>query len=158
MVITWWDESVRREMRELASVKRRINSFKMFMAHKDIFLLRDNILETFKTCKEIGVIGQVHAENGDVIEQNQKRLLVAVVTRPERHPMSRPEEVEEEALLRACVLANQVKCPLYVVLVISKSAAEIIMKKRKQGSVIFGEPIAASLATDGTHYYHKVKV
>ena len=61
-------------------------------------------------------------------------------------------------MLRACVLANQVKCPLYVVHVMSKSAAEIIMNKRRQGSVIFGEPIAASLATDGTHYYHKVKV
>ena len=60
-------------------------------------------------------------------------------------------------MLRACVLANQVKCPLYVVHVMSKSSAEIIMNKRKQGSVIFGEPIAASLATDGTHYYHKVR-
>ena len=36
-------------------------------------------------------------------------------------------------MLRACVLANQVKCPLYVVHVMSKSAAEIIMNKRKQG-------------------------
>ena len=64
--------------------------------------------------------------------------------------------METEAVLRACVLSNQVKCPLYVVHVMSKTAADIIMEKRKQGSVIFGEPIAASLAVNGTHYYHKV--
>ena len=54
------------------------------------------MLETFKTCKEIGAIGQVHAENGDVIEENQKRLLAMGVTGPEGHPMSRPEEVRHE--------------------------------------------------------------
>jgi len=156
MAITYWNETVRQEMHEIASEKCGINSFKMFMAYKDVFMLRDNeMIETFKTCKEIGAIGQVHAENGDVIEENQKRLLAAGITGPEGHPMSRPEEVETEAVLRACVMANQVKCPLYVVHVMSKSSAEVIMNKRKQGSVIFGEPIAASLATDGTHYYHK---
>ncbi len=144
-------------MRVICSPRCGINSFKMFMAYKDVFMVRDNeMLEIFKTCREIGAIGQVHAENGDVIEENQKRLLAKGVTGPEGHPLSRPEEVEAEAVLRACVLANQVKCPLYVVHVMSKSAAEIIMEKRKEGSVIIGEPIAASLACNGTHYYHRV--
>ena len=104
--------------------------------------------------KKVGGIGQVHAENGDVIVENVSKLLTAGITGPDGHPMSRPEEVEAEATHRACVIANQTKCPLYVVHVMSKSAAKIIMEKRKEGNVIFGEPIAAGLACNGTAYYH----
>ena len=34
-------------------------------------------------------------------------------------------------------LLSQVKCPLYVVHVMSKSAAKVIMEKRKEGAVSF---------------------
>eukprot|EP00090_Calanus_glacialis_P016337 TRINITY_DN2559_c0_g1_i1.p1 TRINITY_DN2559_c0_g1~~TRINITY_DN2559_c0_g1_i1.p1 ORF type:complete len:572 (-),score=185.38 TRINITY_DN2559_c0_g1_i1:63-1751(-) len=156
MAITDWNENVEEEMSKVTSQDVGINSFKVFMAYKDVFMLRDNeIIECFKKVKELGGIGQVHAENGDVIVENCAKLLAAGITGPEGHPMSRPEEVEAEATYRACVIANQTKCPLYVVHVMSKSAANIILEKRKNGSVIFGEPIAASLAVNGSHYYHK---
>jgi len=155
MAITDWNKEIEAEMETVTHPEVGINSFKVFMAYKDVFMLRDNeIIECFKKVREIGAIGQVHAENGDVIEENQAKLLEAGVTGPEGHPMSRPEEVEASATLRACVIANQVKCPLYVVHVMSKSAAKIVMEKRNEGAVIFGEPIAASLGTDGSHYYH----
>lgn len=156
MAVTHWSPEVEEEMVAVTGPEVGINSFKVFMAYKDVFMLRDNeIIECFKKAREIGAIGQVHAENGDIIEENQAKLLAAGVTGPEGHPMSRPEEVEASAVLRACVIANTVKCPLYVVHVMSKSAAKIIMEKRKEGVVIMGEPIAASLGSDGTNYWNK---
>jgi len=155
MAVTHWSDKVKEELPLITQPDVGINSFKVFMAYKDVFMLRDNeIIDVFKVVKKIGGIGQVHCENGDVIVENTAKLLAAGITGPEGHPMSRPEEVEAEATLRACVIGNQTKCPLYVVHVMSKSAAKIIMEKRKCGSVIFGEPIAAGLGTDGSNYYH----
>ncbi|KAG0724451.1 Dihydropyrimidinase [Chionoecetes opilio] len=153
--VTWWSDKVAGEMEELVE-QHGINSFKMFLAYKDTWQLDDSeLLESFKQCKELGALAQVHAENGDIIKENSKKLLSLGITGPEGHEMCRPEEVEAEATNRACVLANQVGCPLYVVHVMSKSAADIVSSMRKKGHVVFGEPIAASLGTDGTHHRHK---
>lgn len=45
-----------------------VNSFKFFMAYRDVFMLRDpELIEAFKTCKDLGAVAMVHAENGDII-------------------------------------------------------------------------------------------
>lgn len=58
---------VKEEMKTLTQEKG-VNSFKMFMAYKDVFMLQDSELyAAFSQCKEVGAIAQVHAENGDLI-------------------------------------------------------------------------------------------
>ncbi|XP_071500587.1 dihydropyrimidinase-like isoform X1 [Diadema antillarum] len=152
--ITWWDESVKKEL-EVITKDKGVNSFKMFMAYRDVYMLRDNeLFHAFSALKELGALPMVHAENGDMIAENTKKLLDLGITGPEGHVQSRPEDVEREAVNRAICIANQVNAPVYVVHVMSKTAADEIAAARKEGKVVFGEPIAASLGTDGSAYYH----
>ena len=47
-----------------------VNSFKMFLAYKDVFMLDDSQLyASFRKCKELGALAMVHAENGHLIDQ-----------------------------------------------------------------------------------------
>ncbi|XP_012162731.1 dihydropyrimidinase isoform X2 [Ceratitis capitata] len=143
--ITWWSKSVSEEMKIMCE-ELGVNSFKMFMAYKGLYQLNDSeLLEAFERIRSLNAVAQVHAENGDIIAKNVQKLLSAGVTGPEGHELSRQEEVEAEAVNRACILAHQMKTPLYVTRITSKSSAEIIGRARRSGYVVFGETLASSI-------------
>ncbi|BFZ16261.1 hypothetical protein BsWGS_19300 [Bradybaena similaris] len=155
VAVTWWGDQVAKEM-EILSSEKGVNSFKVFMAYKDTLMLEDpEMYSCFKRCKELKVLPMVHAENGHLIDIKSRELIYQGVTGPEGHLQSRPEECEVEATTRAITIADQAGAPLYVVHVMGKTAADVISKARREGKIVFGETLAASLGTDGTHHFNK---
>ncbi|XP_032681236.1 dihydropyrimidinase isoform X6 [Odontomachus brunneus] len=155
VAVTSWSPKVKEDMTTLTK-SCGVGSFKMFMAYRDMLMIRDpELIEAFKACKELGAVAMVHAENGDIIAENARKLLEAGVTGPEGHEMSRPEEVEAEAVNRACVIANQMNSPLYITAITSKSAADVVSMKRSEGAVLFGETLASAVGIDGSEQYGK---
>eukprot|EP00163_Fabomonas_tropica_P015792 TRINITY_DN28625_c0_g1_i1.p1 TRINITY_DN28625_c0_g1~~TRINITY_DN28625_c0_g1_i1.p1 ORF type:complete len:504 (-),score=181.78 TRINITY_DN28625_c0_g1_i1:134-1615(-) len=154
VAVTWWSDQVAKEM-EILTKEKGVNSFKCFMAYKGVFMLGDEALfNCFSQCRKLGALPQVHAENGHMVAEGQKRMLEMGITGPEGHELSRPEEVEAEATNRAIMIANRVNVPIYIVHVMSKGAADMIVRARRDNKLVYGEPIAAGLGTDGTHMWN----
>jgi dihydroorotase-like cyclic amidohydrolase len=154
-----WNESVKADMEELVK-EHGVNSFKIDMeaeGDEEGTSQFDNqqMIEIFECCKNLGAVVQVHAENGIAIKQNERKLKKRDITGPEGYLISRPDEVEEEAVSRALCLAKNVNVPLVICAPTSKSVSERILKKRAEGQVVFVQPSIASLTVDGSHIFNQ---
>ncbi|HXP97538.1 MAG TPA: dihydropyrimidinase [Telmatospirillum sp.] len=154
VAVTWWDETVHADMGTLVK-DWGVNSFKHFMAYKNAIMADDEILvNSFSRALELGAIPSVHAENGELVFQLQKKLLAKGITGPEGHPLSRPPAVEGEAANRAIQIANVLGVPVYVVHVSCKDSLDAITRARNAGQRVYGEVLAGHLLVDDSVYRH----
>lgn len=152
VAITWWDETVSRDMEELVK-KHGVNSFKHFMAYKGAIMADDEILvNSFSKAIELGAIVTVHAENGELVYRLQQKIFDSGITGPEGHPLSRPPEVEGEAANRAIRIAEVLGVPIYLVHVSSRQSLEAITRARNEGQRVYGEVLAGHLLIDDSVY------
>jgi dihydropyrimidinase len=152
--ITSWNDQIKREMAEIVS--RGISSFKVFLAYKGALMLNDGeFYKVLERCKELGALCLVHAENGDLLFEAQKKMLEMGITGPEGHYFSRPESFEAEATHKAITIAEFINSPLYIVHVMSKDAAFEVTRARNKGNILFGETLCAALGTDGREMWNK---
>ena len=154
VAITWWDESVKRDMGTLVN-QEGVNSFKHFMAYKNAIMCDDETLvNSFKRALELGAMPTVHAENGELVYLLQQQVKDMGIMGPEGHPLSRPPMVEGEAANRAIAIADVLNVPIYVVHVSCIESAEAIARARARGQRVYGEVLAGHLVVDDSVYRH----
>ncbi|MCL4705665.1 dihydropyrimidinase [bacterium] len=153
MAITWWSEQVSQEM-EIVARDRGITSFKHFMAYKGALMLNDDqTYHSFSRIKELGCMATIHAENGDVVWNLQRKLLAEGKTGPQYHAVSRPPEVEGEATNRIIRLAEIVGIPVYIVHMSCKAALDAVIAARLRGQRhVFAESLINHLLLDDSVY------
>jgi len=152
VAITWWDESVHRDMGRLVH-EEGVNSFKHFMAYKNAIMCDDETLvNSFRRALELGAMPTVHAENGELVFLLQAEMKAQGIFGPEAHPLSRPPAVEAEAAQRAIAIADVLNVPIYIVHVSCAESAHAIALARARGQRVYGEVLAGHLVLDDSVY------
>jgi dihydropyrimidinase len=155
VAVTWWSDQVADDMGVLTR-QHGVNSFKHFTAYKGALMVDDGVLlHSIGRALELGAICTVHAENGEAVVHLQQKLLAAGITGPEGHAMSRPPDVEAEAVNRVIALARLLGAPIYVVHVSCAEAVEAITRARAIGQRVYGEVLAQHLLIDENVYRDK---
>lgn len=130
-----------------------LRTFKVYMAYKDSIGLDDTvILQVMKAVAKAGGVVLLHCETGDEIDQNRKKLIFENKTSPLFHPVSRPGDMEAEAVSKAIEMAGQTDCTIYIVHVSSKKSLEHIKKARARGLKIYAETCPQYLLLDDSLY------
>jgi dihydropyrimidinase len=138
MAVTDLREDVMEEIPSM--VAEGITSLKLFLAYKDVFMVDDGtFFNALLTARERGMLIMVHAENGDVIDILQKKIVAAGKTEPKYHADAHPALAEGEATGRAVALAGIADAPLYVVHMTCRESLEQLALGRKRGLKVMGE-------------------
>jgi dihydropyrimidinase len=107
----YFNDSMLDELQDLVE-KEGITSIKMFMAYKGKSMVNDAMMyKVMKKAGELGIISNVHAENGDVIDEMVKESLKKGNIEPIYHAYTRSPIVEAEATARALAIAEAADAP-----------------------------------------------
>jgi dihydropyrimidinase len=138
MAVTDLTPSVEREMDAL--VAEGVASFKVYMAYPDALMMDDGaILRALARAAANGALVCIHAENGLAIAELVRRALAEGRRAPRDHALTRPAELEREAVHRAITLAEVAGAPIYIVHLSSALALDEVRRARARGVAVLAE-------------------
>jgi dihydropyrimidinase len=137
--LTSFNDSTYEEMKKCKE-EEGITSFKTYLAYKDTIGLEDkDLFSLMEFAKKLNVLITVHCEMGDEISYLQKKFISEGKIEPKYHALSRPPEVEEEAVDKVITMAKNIGIPVYIVHVSTKNAIDKISKAQNDGQIVLAE-------------------
>jgi dihydropyrimidinase len=148
--VTRMDAQAEGELREI--VKAGVASFKIFLAYKGAFGISDDELyDTLKLAKSLGVITTAHCENAELVARLQAQLLAEGKTGPEYHYWSRPPRVEQEGVHHLLTFAEMVDAPVYIVHTSCKESLDEALAGARRGARVYIESLIQYLTLDKSY-------
>ncbi len=146
-----WRETTEQEIKDC--IKEGITSFKIYMAYKKaIGIENETISKVMKVVGESGGLVTAHCELGDEIEILRENFAKEGKLSPEFHPLSRPANLEAEAVKEFIEMGKEANCPVYVVHVSAKESLNYIYKAQQQKQEVFAETCPQYLFLDDSKY------
>jgi dihydropyrimidinase len=144
------DDQAAGELREI--VKAGVSSFKIFLAYKGAFgITDDELYDTLKLAKELGVITTAHCENAELVARLQAQLLSEGKTGPEYHYHSRPPRVEQEGVHHLLTFAEMLDAPVYIVHTSCKESLDEALAGQRRGAKVYIESLIQYLTLDKSY-------
>ncbi len=120
---------------ELASIKAMgCRAIKLFTTYKDVGYLierREELLEIFRMCGDLGLMVCIHCEDDEVIARTAASYKGSYA--PCDHPVLRPAEAEAAAIRRMGGIALEAGIPLYIVHLSSEEGLMAVRELRERG-------------------------
>jgi dihydropyrimidinase len=150
MSISDWNENTRKELKDMTAAG--VTSYKIYMAYDNLKVNAGVMYEILKAVKEEGGIIGVHCENGDLVNTLIKEQKALGNLSPMAHPLSRPDEVEAEAVHELLTVARLAESPVNIVHLSSKKGYEIVAAARAKGQKVFVETCPQYLLMEDSKY------
>lgn len=151
MAIVDWNDETREELANM--IRIGVPTFKVYLAYDNLRVNDRELYELLLELRSLGGLVGVHCENGDLVNELVEEQLRLGHTGPEAHPLSRPAEVEAEAISRLLYIAKLADCPVHVVHLSTRLGLEEIRKARANGQKVYVETCPQYLVMDDSVYH-----
>jgi len=145
-----------RHIREIKKViEDGINSFKMFTTYPSLMIDDATMYQAFEELAKYDGIATIHAENYGLMSYFISKYIKEGKKHPRYHPLSRPNFVEAESIMRVVEFARAAKNRLYIVHMSTSEGVSIIDRAKRDGVRVFSETCPQYLTLEDSVYSSK---